>query len=172
MSGDHTRPEGETAVAEAERPAVHPRSPRQALMPDEMPPPPSRRVRHPFVVVGNAIFTLVVLLIIGGGAALYMGKRKFDATGPLDRERTVMIQRGQGIRDIAEQLRREGVIDQPLLFVIGAALMRVTERGRITPARPGPPRRRAAPPPRGPHPPPAAVPQRRRAHARPRRAQG
>ena len=127
MSGDHTRPEGEAAVAEAERPAVHPRSPRQALMPDEMPPPPSRRVRHPFVVVGNAIFTLVVLLIIGGGAALYMGKRKFDATGPLDRERTVMIQRGQGIRDIAEQLRREGVIDQPLLFVIGAALMRVTD---------------------------------------------
>jgi len=127
MSGDHTRPEGEAAVAEAERPAVHPRSPRQALMPDEMPPPPSRRVRHPFVVVGNAIFTLVVLLIIGGGAALYMGKRKFDATGPLDRERTVMIQRGQGIRDIAEQLRREGVIDQPLLFVIGAALVRVTD---------------------------------------------
>jgi peptidoglycan lytic transglycosylase G len=127
MSGDHTRPEGEAAVADAERPAVHPRSPRQALMPDEMPPPPSRRVRHPFVVVGNAIFTLVVLLIIGGGAALYMGKRKFDATGPLDRERTVMIQRGQGIRDIAEQLRREGVIDQPLLFVIGAALMRVTD---------------------------------------------
>jgi len=127
MSGDHTRPEGEAAVAEAERPAVHPRSPRQALMPDTLPPPPSRRVRHPIVVVGNAIFTLVVLVIIGGGGALYMGKRKFDAAGPLDRERTVMIQRGQGIRDIAEQLRREGVIDQPLWFVTGAALMRVTD---------------------------------------------
>ena len=127
MSGDHTRPEGDAPVIEAERPAVHPRSPRQALMPDELPPPPSRRVRHPIVVVGNAVFTLVVLAIIAGGAGLYMGKRKFDATGPLDRERTVMIQRGQGIRDIAEQLRREGVIDQPLLFVIGATFMRVTD---------------------------------------------
>ncbi|HEV2000350.1 MAG TPA: endolytic transglycosylase MltG, partial [Xanthobacteraceae bacterium] len=127
MSGDHMRPEGEAPVAEAERPAVHPRSPRQALMPDTLPPPPSRRVRHPIVVVGNAIFTLVVLVIIGGGAGLYMGKRKFDAAGPLDRERTVMIQRGQGIRDIAEQLRREGVIDQPLWFVTGATLMRVTD---------------------------------------------
>jgi UPF0755 protein len=127
MSGDHTRPEGEAPVAEAKRPVVHPRSPRQALMPDSLPPPPSRRVRHPIVVVGNAVFTLVVLIIIGGGAGLYLGKRKFDAAGPLDRERTVMISRGQGIRDIAEQLRREGVIDQPLLFVTGAALMRVTD---------------------------------------------
>jgi UPF0755 protein len=127
MSGDHTRPEGEAPVAEAERSGIQPRSPRQALVPDMLPPPPSRRVRHPLVVVGNALFTLVVLIIIGGGAALYMGKRKFDAVGPLDRERTVMIQRGQGIRDIAEQLRREGVIEQPLLFVTGAALMRVTD---------------------------------------------
>jgi UPF0755 protein len=127
MSGDHTRPEGEVPVAEAERPLVNPRSPRQALMADALPPPPSRRARHPIVVVGNAIFTLVVLVIIGGAAALYMGKRKFDAAGPLDRERTVMIQRGQGIRDIAEQLRREGIIDQPLLFVTGATLMRVTD---------------------------------------------
>src|ERR1700693_4306507 len=127
MSGDHTRPEGEAPVAEAERPVGHPRSPRQALMPDSLPPPPSRRVRHPIVVVGNAVFTLVVLIIIGGGAGLYQAKRNFDAAGPLDRERTVMISRVQGIRDIAEQLRREGVIDQPLLFVTGAALMRVTD---------------------------------------------
>jgi UPF0755 protein len=125
MSGDHQRPEGDAPVIEAERPAVHPRSPRQALMPDTLPPPPSRRARHPVVVIGNAVFTLVVLLIIAGGAGLYMGKRKFDAPGPLDRERTVMIARGQGVRDIAEQLRREGIIDQPLLFTIGAFVTRV-----------------------------------------------
>jgi UPF0755 protein len=124
MSGDHQKP---TDAPEPERPIVHPRSPRQALMAETLPPPPSRRARHPLVVIGNAIFTLVVLVIIGGGAGLYIGKRKFDAAGPLDRERTVMIARGQGIRDIADQLRREGVIDQPLLFVTGAMLMRVTD---------------------------------------------
>jgi peptidoglycan lytic transglycosylase G len=127
MSGDPTRPEDAAPVADLDRPLVQPRSPRQALLPDALPPPPSQRVRHPIVMVGNAIFTVIVLFIIGGGAALYLGKRKFDMAGSLDRERTVMIQRGLGIRDIAEQLRREGVIDQPLLFVTGVTLMRAAE---------------------------------------------
>jgi UPF0755 protein len=108
------------------RPIVHPKSPRQALMPDVAPPPPSRRARHPIVVVGNAILTGIVLLILAGGAGLYLGKRQFEAAGPLNRERTVVIPRGQGIRDIAELLRREGVIDQPLLFVGAATLLRVS----------------------------------------------
>jgi UPF0755 protein len=109
------------------RPPVQPKSPRQALMPDAVPPPPSRRVRHPLVVVGNAILTALVLLIIAGGAGLYLGKRRFEAPGPLTRERTVLIPRGQGIRDIAELLRREGIIDQPLLFIGAASLLRVTD---------------------------------------------
>jgi UPF0755 protein len=109
------------------RPIVHPKSPRQALMPESVPPPPySRRARHPIVVIGNAILTLIVLLIIAGGGAIYYGKTRFEAAGPLDRERTVVIPRGQGIREIAELLRREGVIEQPLLFVGAVALLRVT----------------------------------------------
>ena len=119
-------PETEKPRASEPRPIVHPKSPRQALMPDVAPPPPSRRVRHPIVVVGNAILTGIVLLILAGGVGLYLGKRKFEAVGPLDRERTVMIPRGQGIRDIAELLRREGVIDQPLLFVGAATLLRTS----------------------------------------------
>jgi len=118
--------ETEKPRASEPRPIVHPKSPRQALMPDVAPPPPSRRVRHPIVVVGNAILTGIVLLILAGGAGLYLGKRKFEAVGPLDRERTVVIPRGQGIRDIAELLRREGVIEQPLLFVGAATLLRVS----------------------------------------------
>jgi UPF0755 protein len=117
---DHPKPGGE-------RPIVQPKSPRQALMPDRLPPPPSRRARHPLVIVGNAIFTLVFLVILAGGAAFYIGKSKFEAPGPLDRERSVLIPRNVGVRDIAEQLRREGVIEQPLLFVIGATAFRVAD---------------------------------------------
>ncbi len=102
--------------------AVHPRSPRQAIAPERMPPPPSRRARHPLVIIGNAIITTIVLLIIAAGVGLYIGKSKFEAAGPLDRERTVVIPRGTGIRDVAGILRRERIIDMPLVFVGAAAL--------------------------------------------------
>jgi UPF0755 protein len=100
----------------------HPRSPRQAIAPERLPPPPSRRARHPIVVIGNAILTIIVLAIIAAGAGLYLGKNKFEAAGPLDRERLVLIPRGAGIRDVAELLRRERVIDVPMVFVVGAAI--------------------------------------------------
>jgi UPF0755 protein len=100
----------------------HPRSPRQAIAPERLPPPPSRRARHPIVVIGNAILTIIVLAIIAAGAGLYFGKGKFESAGPLDRERTVVIPRGAGIRDVAELLRRERVIDIPMVFVLGATI--------------------------------------------------
>jgi len=108
------------------RPIIHPKSPRQALMAEMLPPPPySRRARHPIVVIGNAVLTAIVLFILAGGAGFYFGKQRYEAPGPLDRERTVVIPRG-GVRDTAELLRREGVIDQTILFVGAATLLRVT----------------------------------------------
>jgi UPF0755 protein len=101
---------------------MHPRSPRQAIAAERMPPPPSKRARHPVVVVGNAILTIIVLVIIAVGAGLYIGKGKFDSAGPLDRERTVTIPRGTGIREVAELLRRERVIDTPIVFVAAAMI--------------------------------------------------
>src|SRR5438876_663549 len=43
----------------SERPPISPRSPRAALEPEQVPPPPRRseRARNPFVVIGNAIVT-------------------------------------------------------------------------------------------------------------------
>jgi UPF0755 protein len=129
MSGDPSKPKGaeNSDLSGAEqRPFLHPRSPRQAILAEQMPPPPSRRARHPLVVAGNAIFTGLFLLILAAGAGLYIGILKFEAPGPLDHERTVVIPRGQGIREIAEVLRREGVIENPLLFVGGALVLRAT----------------------------------------------
>lgn len=100
---------------------AHPRSPRQAIQPERMPPPPSKRAKHPLVVAGNAILTVLMLLMLGAGATVYIGKQRAEEAGPLDRERAVVIQRG-GVRDIAALLKREGVIEQPLLFVAAAIL--------------------------------------------------
>ena len=44
----------------SERPPISPRSPRAALEPEQVPPPPKRseRARNPFVIVGNAASTV------------------------------------------------------------------------------------------------------------------
>jgi UPF0755 protein len=108
---------------------ISPRSPRTALEPDtvDMPAPRSKRARHPFVVVGNAIISIFILLVVATGIALVAGKQRFDAPGPLPEDRVVNIPRGAGIRDIADVLVREGVIDQPWVFVGGVFVLKARE---------------------------------------------
>ena len=103
-----------------------PRSPRIALEPERVPPPRrrSRRVRHPLVIVGNAIFTVLVVASVAVGAALYVGNQRFEAPGPLPEDKVVNIPRGLGIRDIAALLQREGVIDQPYVFMGGVVVLK------------------------------------------------
>ena len=120
MAEGHNHPGHDGGGRGTNRHHGHPRSPRQAIAPERMPPPPSRRARHPLVIIGNAILTGIVLFIIAAGAGLYVGKGMFEAPGPLDRERTVVIPRGVGIRDVAELLRRERIIERPMVFVGGA----------------------------------------------------
>lgn len=107
-----------------DRPQSGTRSTRHGLMADRVPAPPSSRARHPIVIIGNAIFTTLFLLAIFAGGALYYGSVKFSEPGPLDREKTVNIPPKTGLRDMADLLRREGVIEQPNLFVLGAYVQR------------------------------------------------
>ena len=103
-----------------------PRSPRAALEPERVPAPArrSRRVRHPLVIAGNAIFTVLIVLSVAVGGALYVGKQRFEAPGPLSDDKVVNIPRGLGIRDIADLLAREGVIDQPWVFIGGVLVLK------------------------------------------------
>jgi UPF0755 protein len=106
-----------------------PRSPRSALEPDtiDMPPRRSKTARHPLVIIGNAILSLFVLLAIAAGVALYAGNQRFDAPGPLAQDKVVSIPHGSGIRDIADVLQREGVIDQPWVFIGGVFVLKARE---------------------------------------------
>jgi len=94
---------GHSDALSAESKRVAPRSPRAALEPEYMPEPnrPSRRARHPLVIAGNAIFTIILVVAIAGGLVYSYGKHKLEAVGPLDREKIVNIPRGLGLRDIA-----------------------------------------------------------------------
>ncbi len=103
-----------------------PRSPRAALEPERVPLPNrrSQRVRHPLVIAGNAIFTVLILISVVVGGALYVGRQRFETPGPLTADKVVNIPRGLGIRDIADVLQREGVIDQPWVFIGGVLALK------------------------------------------------
>jgi UPF0755 protein len=91
-----------------------------------MPTRRSHRARHPFVIAGNLLLTLLFLLTIGAGVGFVVGKQRFEATGPLVEDKVVNVPRG-GMRDTAELLAREGVIEHPWLFVAGAVMMKARD---------------------------------------------
>src|SRR5262249_59196729 len=111
ISGRSDAPPVAAPAVESKR--ITPRSPRAALEPDHVPLPtrssrPSRRTRHPLVIVGNAIFTLLLLVLLLGGAAAVFGKSRFEAPGPLQEDKVVTIPPRSGMMDIAHLLTREG----------------------------------------------------------------
>src|SRR6201999_4006315 len=115
-------PAGFQVASMSERPPISPRSPRAALEPEQVPPPPKRsdRARNPFVVVGNAIITIVLVLMIGTAVAYYYGRQKLEAPGPLQEDKVVNIPPRAGMTDIADVLQREGVIDNNRWAFIGS----------------------------------------------------
>ncbi|HKS63168.1 MAG TPA: hypothetical protein VJT13_15810, partial [Xanthobacteraceae bacterium] len=108
---------------------VTPRSPRAALEPEYVPEPkrPSRRARHPLVIAGNAILTILLVVGLAAGAIYSFGKQKLEAPGPLEVEKVVNIPRGLGLREIADLLARENVIEQPWLFIGGVVVLKARE---------------------------------------------
>jgi UPF0755 protein len=140
--GDGIGADAGVALVNANRPPISgngssaakpslPRSPRAALEPERLPAPKrhSRRVRHPLVVIGNAIFTALIVVSITVAGALLVGRQRFEAPGPLAEDKLVNIPRGLGIRDIADLLQREGVIDQPYVFMGGVIALKA--RGEL-----------------------------------------
>src|SRR5689334_10341261 len=113
----------------SERPPISPRSPRAALEPEQVPPPPRRseRARNPFVVVGNAIITILIILMIGAGTVYYYGRQMLETPGPLREDKIVNIPSRAGKRDIADALQREGVINvNPWVFIGGVFALKAS----------------------------------------------
>ncbi|MGY4505660.1 UPF0755 protein [Bradyrhizobium sp. GM24.11] len=113
----------------SERPPISPRSPRAALEPEQVPPPPKRseRARNPFVVIGNAIITLLLIAMLGAGGAYYYGRQVLEAPGPLKEDKIVNIPQRAGKRDIAETLNKESVTDvNPWVFIAAVAALKAS----------------------------------------------
>jgi UPF0755 protein len=107
-----------------EQKRITPRSPRAALEPEQvnMPTRRSKRARNPLVIIGNAIFTLLILSAVAGGVAVAVGKHRFELPGPLDQDKVVNIPARLGILDIADLLRREGVMDEHSSIFVGGVV--------------------------------------------------
>ena len=62
---------------------------------------------------------------------LSVAKNRFDAAGPLQDDKIVNIPPRLGIRDIADLLVKEGVIEHPLTFIMSAMLAKTREELRF-----------------------------------------
>ena len=116
-------------VGRSELTRITPRSARTRLEPERLAPPsrPSRRARHPMVIAGNAVFTTIIIVAIVAGLSFAIGKQRFEEPGPLANDRVVNIPARSGMRDIAELLQREGVIDQPWVFMGGVIALKARD---------------------------------------------
>src|SRR3954454_25208745 len=117
MTADAGRPNDGSLSGDARRVAL--RSPRAALEPENVPEPkrPSRRARHPIVMIGNAIFSIILVLAIRAAVAYQNSKNRIKAQGPLDRDKIVNIPKGIVLREISFPLASENVIEQPMVFI-------------------------------------------------------
>src|SRR5258707_342787 len=127
MTADAGRPNEGPLSGDARRVTL--RSPRAALEPENVPEPkrPSRRARHPLVMIGNAIFSISLILAIGAAVAYQYGMHRIETVGPLDRDKIVNIPKGLGLREIADLLARENVIDQPLVFISSVLVLKAKD---------------------------------------------
>jgi peptidoglycan lytic transglycosylase G len=116
-------------IARAEQAGpITPRSARARLEPERMPAParPSRRARHPIVIAGNAILTILLIVGLALAAGVGIGKQRFEAPGPLEQDKIVNIPRG-GLPEVADLLQREGVIEHKWVFIGGVVLLKARD---------------------------------------------
>jgi UPF0755 protein len=81
-------------------------------------------------LIGKLVRLFLLLLVLGAGlagGAGYWAHQKFHAPGPAAAATVVLIDRGLGVRAIADRLAAAEVIDEPLVFAAG---VRVYGEGR------------------------------------------
>ena len=105
-------------------PVMTPRSPADLIAPTRPPRPARdlkpqrspRRLNGFFRFINGALtFALLVLVLTGGMAALL--RMKFDQPGPLATSTVAVIPKGEGIRETAARLEKDGIVTDSRIFV-------------------------------------------------------
>ncbi|GJD53963.1 Endolytic murein transglycosylase [Methylobacterium crusticola] len=102
-----------------------PRSPSEAIKPTAAPQPPEKPVRERGGLLSavSGFLTLFVILGLGAMLGLVVLERQTNEAGPLANDKVVVVPRSS-VGEMADLLRREGVIAHPLLFELTARLGR------------------------------------------------
>jgi UPF0755 protein len=85
------------------------------------PPNPKRAHSRLFKLIEGVVLVVVVFAFVVGGVAAWFW-HSFNAAGPLRDEKVVVIPKGAGMSGIATVLADAGVIDNPVVFKLGARL--------------------------------------------------
>ncbi|MCJ2056501.1 endolytic transglycosylase MltG [Methylobacterium sp. J-048] len=101
---------------------LSPRSPGEAIKPTAAPPPPEKPVRERSGLVGiiSGALTFAVVIAIAAMIGITLFQRQVREPGPLAADKVVVIPSHSGTGEIAEALKREGVIDHTGLFEFAA----------------------------------------------------
>jgi UPF0755 protein len=107
-----------------------PKSPRAAIEPSEVPPPPkrSKAARSQTIVFLNGLFSLLTVLVVGLGFFAWMAKQRFDAPGPTTAPIVVVVPSAAGTAAIADLLEKKGVVSDATTFSLGVKLSDVGDK--------------------------------------------
>ncbi|AOF89292.1 endolytic transglycosylase MltG [Sinorhizobium sp. RAC02] len=118
-----TNDSGETQFGRGEtsgQPRIIPKSANEALRPEQVPQPPSRRrsrkARSQLVIFLNFVMTVVVFATIIGVGIFYYGVKSYEEQGPLTANTNFIVRAGAGTNEIAANLERNNIITDSRVF--------------------------------------------------------
>jgi UPF0755 protein len=118
-----TNDSGETHFGRGEasgQPRIIPKSANEALRPEQVPEPPSRRrsrkARSQIVIFLNFVMTVVVFATIIGIGIFYYGVKSYEEPGPLAANTNFIVRSGAGTNEIAANLERNDIISDSRVF--------------------------------------------------------
>jgi len=118
-----TNDSGETQFGRGEasgQPRIIPKSANEALRPEQVPEPPSRRrsrkARSQVVIFLNFVMTVVVFATLIGIGIFYYGIKSYEEAGPLTANTNFIVRGGAGTNEIAANLERNNIISDSRVF--------------------------------------------------------
>ena len=102
------------------QPRIIPKSANEALRPEQVPQPPSRRrsrkARSQLVIFLNFLMTVIVFATIVGIGIFYYGVKTYEEQGPLTANTNFIVRAGAGTNEIAANLERNNIITDSRVF--------------------------------------------------------
>lgn len=118
-----TNDSGETQFGRGEasgQPRIIPKSASEALRPEQVPEPPSRRrsrkARSQVVIFLNFVMTVIVFATLVGIGIFYYGVKSYEEPGPLTANTNFIVKSGLGVKEIAANLERNGIVSDSRVF--------------------------------------------------------